>query len=195
MSTAPSGAPFGAPVPPQQPPPRRNDALLWILAIVGGGFVVLVLGGLLVASLFIRKVHVSETGNQVEIETPAGALRVNSDQLHSTGLPVYPGAKEVKSEGAAVELSAASGAGLGIATEKYIASGDLDAVSQWYTQKLGSSYERSDKGSSAHREHVSSDADVAYIYQKGDNTRIVALTRKSNGVEIELVRIGKKEVQ
>lgn len=195
MSTAPGGAPIGAPVPPQQPPPRRNDALLWILAIVGAGFVVLVLGGLLVASLFIRHVHVSETGKQVEIETPAGAVRVNGDQLHSTGLPVYPGAREMKSEGAAVELSAASGAGLGIATEKYIATDDLDAVSQWYVQKLDSSYARSEKGSGPRHEHVSSDADVAYTFEKGDTTRVVALTKKSNGVEIELVRIGTKEVQ
>ncbi|MGA8144070.1 MAG: hypothetical protein WB987_09310 [Candidatus Acidiferrales bacterium] len=195
MSTAPGGAPLGAPVPPQQPPRKRNDAVLWILAIVGGGFVLLILGGLLVASLVIRRVHVSQTGKQVEIETPAGALRVNSDQLHATGLPVYPGAKQDKSQGSAVEFSAAGGAGMGIATEKYMATDDLDQVSEWYQQKLGPSYKREEHGSAGHREHVSSEADVAYIYEKGDNTRIVALTKKSAGVEIELVRVGKKEVQ
>jgi hypothetical protein len=190
-----STAPIGAPDPPQQPPPKRNDAVIWILAIVGGGFVVLVLAGLLLASLFIRSVHVSETGKQVEIDTPAGALRVNGDQTHPTGLPVYPGAKPRDSQGAAVELSAASGASLGIATEKYLAPGDLGEVSEWYKQKLGPSYRREEHGSATHREHVSSDADVAYVYEKGDNVRIVALTKKSDGIEIELVRIGKKEVQ
>jgi hypothetical protein len=195
MSTAPIGPPSGASVPPQPPPPKRNDALLWILAIVGGGFVVLVLGGLLLVSMFIRRVHVSQTGKQVEIETPAGALRVNGDQVHSTGLPVYPGAKQDKSEGSTIELSAISGAGLGLAAEKYITSDDLDQVSEWYQQQLGPSYKREEHGSAMHREHVSSDADVAYVYEKGDTTRLVALTKKPDGVDIQLLRIGKKEVQ
>ena len=195
MSTAPIGPPSGASVPPQPPPPKRNDAVLWILAIVGGGFVVLVLGGLLLASMFIRHVHVNQTGSQVEIETPAGALRVNGDQAHATGLPVYPGAKQDKSEGSTVELSAISGAGLGLAAEKYATSDDLDEVSEWYKQQLGPGYKREEHGSATHREHVSSDADVAYVYEKGDTTRLVALTKKSGGVEIELLRIGKKEVQ
>jgi hypothetical protein len=195
MSTAPIGPPSSTPGPPQPRPPRRNDAVLWILAIVGGGFVVLVLGGLLIASMFIRHVHVNQSGKQVEIETPAGSLRVNGDQVHPTGLPVYPGAQPDKSEGATVELSAISGAGLGLATEKYVTSDDLDEVSEWYQQQLGPSYKREEHGSTTHRQHVSSDADVAYVYEKGDNTRLVALTKKPDGVEIELLRIGKKEVQ
>jgi hypothetical protein len=195
MSTAPVGPPSGTSIPPQQPPPKRNDAVLWILAIVGGGFVVLVIGGLLLGSMFIRRVHVSQTGKQVEIETPAGALRVNSDQLHSTGLPVYPGAQPDKSEGSTIELSAIGGAGLGLAAEKYLTSDDLEKVSVWYKQQLGPSYKREEHGSATHRQHVSSDADVAYVYEKGDTTRLVALTKKSEGVEIELLRIGKKEVQ
>ena len=195
MSTAPIGPPRNAPGTPQPPSPRRNDAVLWILAIVGGGFVVLILGGLLVASIFIRHVHVNQSGKQVEIETPAGALRVNGDQLHTTGLPVYPAAQPDKSEGSTIELSAISGAGLGIATEKYVTSDDLDEVSAWYQQQLGPSYQREEHGSATHRQHVSSDADVAYAYEKGDTTRLVALTKKADGVEIELLRIGKKEVQ
>lgn len=195
MSTAPIGPPRNAPGPPQPPSPRCNDAVLWILAIVGGGFVVLILGGLLVASILIRHVHVNQSGKQVEIETPAGALRVNGDQLHPTGLPVYPGAQPDKSEGSTIELSAISGAGLGIATEKYVTSDDLDEVSAWYQQQLGPSYQREEHGSATHRQHVSSDADVAYVYEKGDTTRLVALTKKADGVEIELLRIGKKEVQ
>ena len=145
--------------------------------------------------MFIRRVHVNQTGKQVEIETPAGALRVNGDQVHATGLPVYPGAQPDKSEGSTVELSAISGAGLGLATEKYVTSDDLDQVSDWYQQQLGPSYKREDHGSATHREHVSSDADVAYVYEKGDTTRLVALTKKPGGVDIQLLRIGKKEVQ
>ena len=92
-------------------------------------------------------------------------------------------------------MSAANGAGLGLAAEKYVTSDDLDRVSQWYQEKLGPSYKREEHGSATHRQRVSSDADVAYTYEKGDTTRLVALTKKSGGVEIELLRVGKKEVQ
>ena len=190
-----STAPLGSSVPPQQPPRKSNNAVLWILAIVGGGFVILVIGGLLIAGMFIKHVHVNGSGQRVEIETPAGSLSVNGDQLHATSLPVYPGAKQVKSQGANLEFSGDSGAGMGISTEKYNTPDDLDVVSAWYQQRLGAGYRREEKGSGNHRDHVSSDADVAYVYEKGDNVRVVALTRKSDGVEIALVRIGKKEVQ
>ena len=195
MSTAPIGPPSGASVPPQLPPPKRNNAVLWILAIVGGGFVVLVLGGLLVASMFIRHVRVNQTGKQVEIETPAGALRVNGDQVHATGLPVYPGAQPDKSEGSTVEFSA-------IAAQAWDCHRKVRHVRR-SRRSLGvvQAAARSQLSNAriaaraTHGEHVSSEADVAYVYEKGDTTRLVALTKKSERVEIELLRIGKKEVQ
>lgn len=190
-----STAPLGSPVPPQQPPRKGNNAVLWILVIVGGGFVILVVGGLLIAGMFIKHVRVNESGQRVEIETPAGSLRVNGDQIHATGLPVYPGAKPLKSQGSNVEFSADSGAGMGLATEKYTTPDDLDQVTEWYKQRLGPGYQREERSSGNHRDHVNSSADVAYVYEKGDNVRVVALTKKSDGIEIELVRVGKKEVQ
>jgi hypothetical protein len=38
-------------------------------------------------------------------------------------------------------------------------------------------------------------ADVVYVNDSGDGARVVALTARSPGVEISLVRAGKKEVQ
>jgi hypothetical protein len=78
---------------------------------------------------------------------------------------------------------------------KYSTSDDLDEVSEWYKQRLGPGYKREDRGTAKRSDQVSSNADVAYVYEKGDNVRVVALTKKSDGIEIELVRIGKKEVQ
>jgi hypothetical protein len=191
-----STSPIGSPVPQQLPPRKSNNALIWILAIVGGGIVILVIGGLLIAGMLIRHVRVNESGNKVEIETPAGSLRVNGDQAHATGLPVYPGAQPSKSDGGAnVEFSAQSGAGMGLANEKYSTPDDLDEVAEWYKQRLGPGYKREDRGSKKRSDQVSSDADVAYVYEKGDNVRVVALTKKSGRIEIELVRIGTKEVQ
>ena len=188
----------GAPMPP--PPPRPKNAVVWILAIIGAGFVATVLFGFLFTSIFIRHLHVDETGKKVEIETPAGAIRVNSEDKRSTGLPVYPGARPVSDESSSVDLELPVGAGVGIATEKYSTHDSLDKVTEWYAQKLGSAYHREDHGSVLHVGHANatSDADVAFINdngERGNGARVVALTRKSRGVEIELVRVGKKEVQ
>jgi len=188
-----------APMPP--PPPSPKNAVWWILGIVGGGIVLLVLFGVLLASIFIRRLHVDDNGKRVEIETPVGAIKVNTNEnVHPTGLPVYPGAKPVTDEDANVDLELPQGAGLGIATEKYSTPDDLDKVSAWYAQKLGSTYRREEHGSLVPHGHVgaTSDADVAFINDSGSHgngARVAALTRKHGSVEIELVRVGKKEIQ
>ena len=187
-----------APTPP--PPPRPTNPVVWILAIIGAGFVATVLFGFLFGSMFIRHFHMDDAGKKVEIETPAGAIRVNSDDKRSTGLPVYPGARPVGDESSSVDLELPAGAGVGIATEKYSTRDSLDKVTDWYAQKLGSGYHREDHGSVLHIGHANatSDADVAFINdngERGNGARVVALTRKSGGVEIELVRVGRKEVQ
>ena len=88
MSSA-SGRPPAA-IPPQR---RGNNAVWWILGIVAGGIVVMVLFGLALAGLFIRNLRVHNQGNNVEIQTPVGAIKVNKDAPRASGLPVYPGAK------------------------------------------------------------------------------------------------------
>jgi len=187
-----------APMPP--PPPRPKNAVVWILAIIGAGFVATVVFGFLFASIFIRHFHVDDTGKNVEIETPAGAIRVNSEEKRSTGLPVYPGAQAVSDESSSVDLELPAGAGVGISTEKYSTHDSLDKVTDWYAQKLGAAYHREDHGSVLHVGHANatSDADVAFINdngERGNGERVVALTRRSGGVDIEMVRVGKKEVQ
>src|ERR1700688_4808333 len=89
MSSA-SGRPPAA-IPPQLQR-RSNNAVWWILGIVDGGIVVMVLFGLALAGLFIRNLRFHNQGNNVEIQTPVGAIKVNKDVPRATGLPVYPGA-------------------------------------------------------------------------------------------------------
>ncbi|MGH9714635.1 MAG: hypothetical protein ACRD5M_15170 [Candidatus Acidiferrales bacterium] len=179
---------------PQQ---KNNQALWWILGILGGALALMVILGLVVAGVVMRHVNVRENGQKVEIETPVGAIRVNSDEGHPTGLPIYPGATKVKSEGAAVEFASKDGAPLGIAAEKYETSDDLEKVAAWYAQKLGPSYKREKPHSGTHyvRGVSTKDADAVFVNDTSDGARVVALTEKSGGVDIELIRAGKKEIQ
>lgn len=192
MSSA-SGRPPAA-IPPQR---RSNNAVWWILGIVAGGIVIMVLFGLALAGLFIRNLRVHHQGNNVEIQTPVGAIKVNKDVPRATGLPVYPGAASAGNDkNAKVELSDGDG-GVGIAVEHFTTSDNLDEVDAWYGHRLGSSFRREEKLSShpIHGVAVDSDTDIAFVDDHGDGARVVALTKKSEGVDIVLFRAGKKEAQ
>jgi hypothetical protein len=169
----------------------------WILGIVAGGIVVMVLFGLALAGLFIRNLRVHNQGNNVEIQTPVGAIKVNKDVPRATGLAVYPGAKSGGNDNSAnVELSNDDG-GVGFAVEHFTTPDSLDQVDAWYAHRLGPSFRR-EQDVSHHPIHgvtVDSDTDIAFVDDHGDGARVVALTKKTDGVDIVLFRAGKKEAQ
>ncbi|MGA8220460.1 MAG: hypothetical protein WB780_02320 [Candidatus Acidiferrales bacterium] len=179
------------------PKPKSSNAIWWVLGVMAGAIVLLVAGSLIFAGLFIRHVSVNESGNKVVVDTPVGSIRVNNDETHPTGLPIYPGATSLKTEGTSIELSSQSGAAMGVATENYTTSDDLDKVSAWYQQKLGPKYRReSDAGGTLHaRGQHGAKADIVFTNDSGEGSRIVTLTKKFSGVEITLLRFGKREIQ
>ncbi len=192
MSSA-SGRPPAA-IPPQR---RSNNAVWWILGIVAGGIVVMVLFGLALAGLFIRNLRVHNQGNNVEIQTPVGAIKVNKDGPRATGLPVYPGATSGETDkNAKVELSNDDGA-VGIAVEHFSTSDKLEQVDAWYAHRLGGSFRREENHDHhpIHGVTVDSDTDIAFVDDHGDGVRLVALTKKGESVDIVLMRAGKKEAQ
>jgi hypothetical protein len=186
--------------PPVAIPPQRsnsNTAVWWILGIVAGGIVLMVICGLALAGLFIHHLHVHEEGKNVEIQSPVGSIKVNKDGARSSGLPVYPGARTSSdNDHANIELSAGNG-GFALAVEKYDTPDDLDKVTAWYALRLGPNFRREKHGSptKVHGVDATSDADVAFVDDRGDGARVVALTRKTDHVEIALVRVGAKETQ
>jgi hypothetical protein len=187
--------------PPVAVPPQRNNsstAVWWILGIVAGGIVVMVIFGLVLAGLFVHNLRVHQEGKDVEIQSPVGSIKVNQSGARSSGLPVYPGAKTSSdNDNANVELSAGNGGGFALAVEKYDTSDDLERVTGWYAQHLGPDFHREKHGSTTkiHGVDAASDADVAFVDDHGNGARVIALTRKSDHVEIALVRVGAKETQ
>jgi hypothetical protein len=183
------------------PQPKQNQAVWWIVGIVLGSIAFLVFLAVVVSAIFIHRMRISESAKKVEISTPVGTLRVNKDEARSSGLPVYPGATPVKSDRANLEISILDRNRVGIAVEKYLSQDDLETISAWYAKRLGPAFRREDRGSIVEREdhhpHHSdaSDADIAYVSEGSDNARVVGLKRTEDGVEISLVRAGKREVQ
>jgi hypothetical protein len=186
--------------PPIVPPPARRDsttAIWWILGIVGGGIVVMVFLALMVAGYVAGHSHIDSEGKNVDIQTPVGELKVNQNANRASGLPVYPGATpSSKDSHANVELSAGD-AGLGVVVENYSTADSLDKVAAWYAQHLGPTFARGKKGGEVKVQgmDITTDSDVTFNDNHGESTRTVSLTRKDSGVEITLVRTGKREAQ
>jgi hypothetical protein len=198
MSSASSGRP-----PVNMAPPRRdNNAVWWILGIVVGGILLLVVFGLALAGMFLHHVRLRSNDKNVDLQTPVGEFKVNTDGSHHTGLPLYPGATLVekdKSNGNAnIELSF-NDKGVGLAVETYHTDDDLDEVAAWYQKQLGANFRKESPRDLKHSDddNVSFDskADVAFVDDKGNHARVVALTKEDDGVKINLVHVGKRETQ
>ena len=183
-----------APLPPQ----RRNTAVWWILGIIGGGLVLLVFLGLVFASAVLRHIHMNEANQSVSITTPVGEIRVNEDELHPTGLPIYPGATPVSGNTRSVSISAKN-SGVGIATEQYQTSDPLNEVQGWYRRNLGAKFRLETNRAKFSNEEKQlldlEDEGVAFVDDHGNGARVVALGEVPGGTTIKLVRAGKREVQ
>ncbi len=187
------------PVPPP-PPQRQNTALWWILGIVGAGIVVLVLAGVIVTAFVARQVRIRASGNRVDIQTPAGDLKVSNAGTHEAGLPVYPGAVASESHGGNVVFSTtADDHRVGIFAEHLHSSDSLEKVQAWYRNRLGPEFRQEGPGEASKlgsKEHFASGKqDLAFVDDRGDGARIVALKSVTDGTDITLLRIGKQEVQ
>ena len=194
MSTGPTQPPMYQSTPPQ----RRNNAIWWILGIVAAGIIVMFLFGVTLAGLFIHHLKVRNSGDKVDIQTALGAISVDKGGPHVTGLEIYPGASPSSDDkGANVNLSASDTA-VGIATEQYQTKDPIDFVEAWYKKRLGPDFRlEANKGVPDHSNGLveTNDSDVAFVDDHRNGVRVVALKKISEGTQITLVRIGKKETQ
>jgi len=194
MSTGSTQPPMYQPTPPQ----RRNNAIWWILGIVAVGIIVMFLFGVTLAGLFIHHLKVRNSGDKVDIQTALGAISVDKGGPHVTGLEIYPGASPSSDDkGANVNLSASDTA-VGIATEQYQTKDPIDFVEAWYKKRLGPDFRlEANKGVPDHSNGLveTNDSDVAFVDDHRNGVRVVALKKISEGTQITLVRIGKKETQ
>ncbi len=177
---------------------RRTNAIWWILGIVAAGIIVMFLCGLMVAGLFIHHLKIHSSGNKVAIETPLASISVNGDSPHATGLEIYPGAvPSPHNKNASIDLSA-NDSSVGMATEEYQTKDPIDFVQAWYKKHLGSDFQLEtgeEKAAHAKGSVSLNESDVAFVDDRHNGARIVALKKIPSGTQITLVRVGKKETQ
>ena len=192
---------------PPPAPQKKSSALPWILGIIGGALLILVLFGFLIAGYIVKNIRVSREGREVQIQTPGGSLTVSKTDADAVGLPVYPGAEPVQS-GASVQITTPvfrlksgklSPPASWSTAAHYRTKDSLDKVDAWYRERLGAEFRR-EVPSGRHGTlviqgvHVGGDG-IAFVSDRGDFARVVALQPKFSGVEIALVRAGRQEPQ
>jgi len=193
----PPGVPqYGAPVPPPQ---KTNQAALWIVVILGACLMCTIVVGLLFVRLIVHRVKIGAARGNVSIETPAGSVRVSRGDSHPAGLPVYPGAKSMSDNRHSIELSA-NDAYVALATEVYRTPDSIEQVRDWYRQRLGAEFKletHSDKRSSSNGDpdFDTDDHEMAFVDDRDDGARIIALDSSSGGTKITMLRVGKRDTQ
>jgi hypothetical protein len=181
-----------------QPPRKNSNWLWWLLGIAGAAVALSIVGGLLIAGMVLKNVRVNRATREVEVSTPAGDLQVRNTPTKDAGLPVFPGAV-LDEPGNNVELSFSGEQSVGITVLQYRSSDSLAKVDAWYRERLGPDFERGGPGSKHGKldergVNVGTDG-IAYVSDKGDLMRFVAIKKKGGGAEIGLGRIGKREAQ
>lgn len=184
---------------PSTPTPEKKSNLLWwVLGLGAAAVVALSVSGLFILNLFVKEVRVRERARQVEISTPAGQVTLGNVPAESMGLPVYPGATQAES-GGGVQLTTPQDERVGVVGAKYYSADPLEKVDNWYREHLGPGFQREGPGRKHSAIHVQGvtvgSQDVAYISDRDDLVRVVAIKRRGASVEIALVRVGKQEAQ
>jgi hypothetical protein len=119
----------------------------------------------------------------VSIQTPIGSLAVHQDVNEaSLGLPIYPGATHVRDkDSASVSIGIADEAKVRILVGKFETPDSYDKVRTFYYDRLGDQVTK-------YRERDEAGRTVFEIkHDKQD--KVVALKRKGDITEIELVRV------
>jgi len=185
MSTSPQ-----PPQPPAPPQPPRSGSNIVAIALLVLALIVLVSGIAVWTGLkFLShtfQLQVEERGGgqkDVSINTPVGSIEVHHEvNEDSLGLPLYPGATQVKDkDSATVDFGFGGEAGVRILAARFETSDSLEAVKSFYKEQLGSSVTKFTNGGSAGKS--------AFEIKTKDMKKVVEIEGARGKTVIKLVRI------
>jgi len=155
------------------------------------GFSVLLGGGLLMASRVINALGLRAGSDKTAVRTPLGEFRIERAKEVGPGLPVYPAATLVLPGSAAAHLPLNDDQPQVLAST-YHTNSSREYVANWYLEHLSPEFARQDSGPKklpeAFRDSHISDDDIAFVGERGDQIRVVALALDDMGTKITLLR-------
>lgn len=175
-----------------------SKSLMWMSVALFGGMAVLLGGGLFLAGRVVRSVGMSASAGPNVVRTPGGGLRVEREKEVGPGIPMYPHASLVI-PGEKEAVQATKDAENNTTRVVYLTTDPRDLVDQWYQDHLAKDFQRHDAGETPQLDvfqdaRVSGD-DIAFLAERENHTRIVALTMDATGTRITLIRIDKPSAE
>src|SRR3979490_2774654 len=168
-----------------------SKSLLFMMIAMTCGFSVLLGGGLLMASRVINALGLRAGSDKTTVRTPLGEFRVEKAKEVGPGLPVYPAASLVLPGAAAAHLPIDDDQPPVIAST-YHTNSSREFVTNWYLEHLSPEFARQDSGPKklpeAFRNSHISDDDIAFVGERGEQVRLVALANDDMGTRIPLLR-------
>jgi hypothetical protein len=168
-----------------------SQNLLFMMIAMTIGFCVLLGGGLLMASRVISAMGLRAGRDKATVRTPLGDFRFEKAKEVGPGLPVYPAASLVLPGSAAAHLPATDDQPQVIAST-YHTNSSREYVATWYLEHLSPEFVRQDPGPKKlpdvlHDSRIS-DEDIAFVGERNDQVRVVALSVDDMGTKITLLR-------
>jgi hypothetical protein len=164
---------------PQPTIPRRPDyTFAWILLGVLVVAAVMVFAGVYIFSRYLASqitMDVRHLGRGVEIETPAGSLKVQKSEVSEAdlALPVYPGCQRIKGEGATVSIEVPSEKSLQVVAAEFETGDALERVAAFYRKRLGKAFqERRGRQRAEFVMHDAGRQKRVILWRRGEKTRI-----------------------
>ena len=171
-----------------------SKSLMWMMIGLFTGLAILLAGGLFLASRVVRSMGLSAASARDTVRTPGGGFRLEKETEVGPGLPVYPRSSLVvpDDDAAAAAIKQAQN---GIETATYHTIDTREFVEEWYGKHLSPEFTRRDAGTKSVSPLFSdtrvSDSDIAFVAEREQMVRIVALSLDSGGTKISLIRFKK----
>ncbi len=168
-----------------------SKSLLFMMIAMTCGFCVLLAGGIVMASRVIQAMQLRSGSDKTTVRTPLGDFRIEKAKQVGPGLPVYPQSDLVLPGADSSHVSLNDDAAQ-VLSSTYHANASREFVVNWYMEHLSPEFARQDSGPKKLPEvfsnsHITDD-DIAFVGERGDQVRVVALSADDTGTKITLLR-------
>lgn len=155
-----------------------------------GCLLCLLVAGLFTAARLLRSMQFSSATDKRTIRTPIGDFRLQKAGQSGPSLPLYPGATLVLPNGNVI--TAVSNDQQQTLTASYHSNDPQISIVAWYTEHLDSEFVRSQADhtpfADVFRQLQIEPNAIAFLAERGDQRRVVALQQDPTGITIILVR-------
>jgi hypothetical protein len=171
-----------------------SKSLMWMMIGLFTGLALLLGSALFLASRAVRSMGLSAASAKDTMRTPGGSFRLEKETEVGPGLPLYPRSALVvpDDDTAATSIKEAQN---GIETSIYHTTDTRDFVDSWYAKHLSPEFTRRDAGEKPVPAILSgtrvSDNDIAFVAEREQMVRIVALSLDSGGTKISFIRFSR----